>query len=143
MRTYDMRRARALMGLGELTRAMHGQLVEARVRIFENINSATQALLDSQVSEQDSPEVFARASVLNQDLEALYTMIDMGKVEDSADIASRAQSLEARSESLLREARALAAANARGFEKSYALALGFGITAAIVGGLWITAKAGR
>ena len=45
--------------------------------------------------------------------------------------------------SLLREARALAAANARGFEKSYALALGFGITAAIVGGLWITAKAGR
>lgn len=141
MKTYDMQRVRDMMGLGTIDEAGFAQLSEARIRIFDNINTASRTLLESGVSESQTPEIFRLATVLTSDLEALYVAIDNDMVKDTQRLMADVAALESQSEYLMREARRVASVRAEQHKTGYAAALVLGFGTAIVVALAINARA--
>lgn len=142
MRLYRMDRARALMGLGAIDQETHTQLYEIGARIFDNINEAAGILLGSQVSASATEALFAESQRITAELDAMNATITSGQADDTIAILREASALEERSKELVRESREAARTLGTQYRTSYALALGFTITAAVVGAVWITAKAG-
>lgn len=140
MRTYDMQRARALMGLGALSDSARQELDITRGHIWDTLTEATGLLRGSAVSAADTSAFDARVAQLRDDIDAQYMLIDQGKAEDISTIAAEVRQLGARADNLLSEARALVAQNASSHSRGYAIALGVGVLATLLAAVTLTAK---